>query len=146
MSVVRSVEVSVDPETAFRIFTEEIDAWYERGRYSWNDPERAVAIRFEDGRLLEVWDEGDGFEMGFVTAWEPGERLAFAYRSVHLPPEIHTEVEVRFDPVAAGTRVTLEHRGLEQLPEEEYTRWRERAWAPFMQAFRAYVSGRKNFT
>jgi hypothetical protein len=81
VSVVRTVEVPVDPETAFRMFTEEIDDWYERGRYSWNDPERAVAIRFEGGRLLEVWNDGGAFEMGVVTMWEPGEQLAFAYRA-----------------------------------------------------------------
>ena len=146
MSVVRTVEVAVDPGTAFRMFTEEIDEWYERGPYSWNDPERAVAIRFEHGRLLEVWDEGDGYEMGFVTAWEPGERLVFAYRSVHLPPDLETEVEIRFEPIAAGTRVTLEHRGLELLPRDEYERWRRRAWVPFVEAFRRYVNARKNFT
>lgn len=111
MSVVRTVEVAVDPGTAFRMFTEEIDEWYERGPYSWNDPERAVAIRFEHGRLLEVWDEGDGYEMGFVTAWEPGERLVFAYRSVHLPPDLETEVEIRFEPIAAGTRVSSSTEG-----------------------------------
>jgi hypothetical protein len=141
VSVVRSVEVPLDPETAFRVFTEKIDEWYERGRYSWNDPERAVAIRFERGRLLEVWDNGGAFEMGVVTAWEPGVRLAFAYRSVHLPPRLETEVEVLFEQIADGTRVTLEHRGLEQLPDDEYVRWRERAWVPFMQAFRRYAGG-----
>lgn len=146
MSVVRSVDVPVDPATAFQIFTEEIDDWYVRGPYSWNDPERAVAIRFEERRLLEVWDDGGGYELGRVTAWEPGERLAFAYRSVHLPEDLDTEVEVRFEEVSGGTRVTLEHRGLEQLPDEEYALWRRRAWAPFVEAFRRYVSARKNFT
>jgi hypothetical protein len=143
MSVVRTVHVPAEPPDAFRMFTEEIDDWYERGRYSWNDPARAVAIRFEGDRLLEIWDDGGAYEMGRVTVWEPGRRLAFAYRSVHLPPELETEVEVRFEPVAGGTRVTLEHRGLEQLPEDEYARWRERAWAPFMQAFRAYVTAER---
>ena len=146
MSVVRTVEVPVDPGTAFRMFTEEIDEWYERGPYSWNDPGRAVAIRFERGRLLEVWDDGDAYEMGLVTAWAPGERLAFAYRNVHLPPELETEVEVRFDAIAAGTRVTLEHRGLQHLPPDEYERWRRRAWTPFMESFGGYVNARKNFT
>jgi hypothetical protein len=121
------------------MFTDDIDAWYERGRYSWNDPERAVAIRFDRGRLLEEWDDGGSFEMGVITAWEPGERLAFGYRNVHLPAELETEVEVRFEAVPAGTRVTLEHRGLEQLPDDEYARWRERAWSLFMKAFARYA-------
>jgi uncharacterized protein YndB with AHSA1/START domain len=140
MTVVRSVDVPVAPAEAFRAFTEEIDDWYERGPYSWNDPERAVAIRFDEGRLLEVYDEGEPFEMGRVTAWEPGRRLAFAYRSVQLPIDLETEVEVRFEPVPEGTRVTLEHRGLERLQADVYALWQQRAWVRFMQVFADYVT------
>jgi uncharacterized protein YndB with AHSA1/START domain len=140
VSIVRTVEIPVDPATAFSVFTDEIDAWYERGRYSWNVPERASGIRFEDGRLLELHDDGDAYEMGRVTVWEPGRRLAFAYRSVHLPEELETEVEVRFEPAGAGTRVTLEHRGLEALPPDEFARWQERAWKRFVEVYADYVT------
>ena len=140
MSVVRTVDVAVDPATAFSVFTDEIDTWYERGPYSWNDPARAVAIRFEDGRLLEVYEEGEPYEMGRVTAWAPGERVAFAYRNVHLPLE-GTEVEVRFEPIAGGTRVTLEHRGLERLPPDEYATWERRAWVRLMQVYADFLRG-----
>src|SRR5439155_16916456 len=34
-SVTTSVEVAVDPLTAFEVFTEEIDSWYQRGPHSW---------------------------------------------------------------------------------------------------------------
>lgn len=138
MSVVRVVEVALDPEAAFAVFTDEIDEWYERGPHSWNDPERAIAIGFRDGRLLDLYEEGEPFEMGRVTAWEPGRRLAFAYRSVHLTLE-GTEVEVRFDRVPGGTRVTLEHRGLEALPPDEYETWRRRAWARLMEVYAEFA-------
>ena len=140
MSIVRTVDVAVDPAEAFRVFTAEIDEWYERGEHSWNDPARAVGIGFEGARLLERWADGDAYEVGRVTAWEPGRRLAFVYRSVHLPLE-DTVVEVRFEPIADGTRVTLEHTGLERLPPDELARWERRAWARLMQAFRAYAGG-----
>jgi len=55
--VVRTVDVAVDPATAFEVFTAEIDDWYERGRYSWHDPKRAVRIRFEPG-VGGRWIEG----------------------------------------------------------------------------------------
>ena len=139
-SVVRTVDVAVDPATAFAVFTDEIDDWYERGPYSWNDPGRAIAIRFEEGRLLELYEQGEPYEMGRVTAWEPGRRLAFVYRNVHLPLE-GTVVEVRFDAVEGGTRVTLEHRGLEALPSEEYETWRRRAWVRLMEVYAEYVGG-----
>jgi hypothetical protein len=144
LSVVRTIDVPVDPATAFALFTEEIDDWYERGPYSWNAPERAVGICFREGRLLELHLDGDAYEMGRLTAWEPGERLAFAYRSVHLPAGLRTEVEVRFEAIGDGTRVTLEHRGLEGLPADEHARWRERAWLRFMQVFGDYVSSRSS--
>jgi hypothetical protein len=138
MTVVRTVVVPVDPSEAFRLFTDEIDDWYERGPHSWNDPARAVGIRFENGRLVELWDDGGRYEMGRVIAWVPGRRLAFVYRSVQLPLD-DTVVEVRFEDAPAGTRVTLEHRGLERLPPDHRARWEERAWARLMDVFGAHA-------
>jgi hypothetical protein len=110
------------------VFTGEIGEWYRSGPHSWNDPGRAVGIRFEPGvggRWIEVWDEasGEGYELGRIRVWEPGERLVVSYRNVQLPPGLETEIEVRFEPVQDGTRVTLEHRGLEALPAEELALW-----------------------
>ena len=144
-TITRRIDVGVDPATAFDVFTREIDAWYKRGPYSWNDPARAVAIRFEPGvggRWLEVWDEatGEGYEMGRILVWQPGARLVMTYRSVHLPPEPLTEIEVRFEPIPGGTRVTLDHRGWDRLPPDLVTAWEGRAWIAFVEAFREYVA------
>jgi uncharacterized protein YndB with AHSA1/START domain len=138
-SVVRTVEVRVDPATAFRAFTDEIGEWYGSGPYSWNDPERAVGIRFEPGvggRLVEIWDRdtGEGYEMGRIVAWEPGRRVAWTFRNVHMRAD-DTEVDVRFEATERGTRVTLEHSGLEVLPAEELERSRRYAWKAFMQLY-----------
>ncbi len=143
-AVVRTAEVAVAPGTAFRLFTEEIGAWYRSGRYSWNDPERAVGIRFEPGaggRLVEVHDAatGEGYDMGRVLVWEPGVRLVLEYRNVHLPPG-PSEVEVRFEPAEGGTRVTLEHRGLGPLPPAEVERFERNAWVAFLGWFEEYAA------
>ena len=100
------VEVSVDPNRAFTAFTDEIDSWWVRGPINFFDSGRAVAMRIESGvggRVLEVYDDhtGDALELGRITVWEPGSRLA--YRSL----VDDTEVDVRFDPVNGGTRVTV---------------------------------------
>lgn len=144
-AVVRTVDVDVDPATAFEVFTEEINDWYRPGAYSWNDPDRAVGIRFEPGvggRLMEIHDRatGEGYEMGRITVWEPGSRLVFAYRNVYLPPEPTTEVEVRFEATATGTRVTLEHRGLDRMPPDVYRTWEARAWIELMRWFGEHVA------
>jgi uncharacterized glyoxalase superfamily protein PhnB len=107
--VTASVEVSVDPQTAFRIFTEEIDAWWVRGPINFFDGARAAAMRFEPGvggRYLEVYDDaaGDALEIGRITVWEPGKRLV--YRS----SLDDTEVDILFETTPGGTRVMLEQR------------------------------------
>ena len=98
------VEVEVDPHTAFDVFTSEAAAWWNRDRSLWGTP---GVIRFEPGvggRLLL-----DGArEVGRVTVWEPGPRLAFSYGP---DGDARTEVEVRFEATETGTRVVLRHRG-----------------------------------
>ena len=102
---------------------------------------RAKTILIEPGiggRWLEVWDEstGEGYELGRVLVWEPGERVVLSYRNVHLPPG-DTEVEVRFEPIGTATRVTLEHRGIAEMSEAQ----RANAWLNFMAWFREYAEG-----
>ena len=101
-----AVKVTVDPMTAFTAFTEEIDAWWVRGPINFFDASRAVAMRIEPGvggRVLEVYDDarGDALELGRITAWRPGEQLA--YRSL----VDDTEIDVRFQAVEGGTEVSV---------------------------------------
>jgi uncharacterized protein YndB with AHSA1/START domain len=143
-SVTASVEVAVDPTTAFEVFTQDIDAWYKRGPHSFKDPRRAVGVRFEPGvggRLLEVHDAatGEGIEWGRVLVWEPGARLVFSDLLSSAPPAPLTEVEVRFASVDGGTRVTLEHRGLDRLPPEVAAQKREHGWIILLGWFDEHV-------
>lgn len=118
-AVTASVEVAVEPAVAFAIFTEEIGQWWRPGPINWYDSERAIGTRIEPGvggRWIEVYDDaaGDVLEIGRVLVWEPGERLVLAYRDGGHELD-GTEVEVRFETIDGGTRVTLEHRGWEKL-------------------------------
>ncbi len=106
-STVVSVCVGVDQATAFTAFTEELDLWWVRGPINYFDAARAVGMRCEPGvggRLVEVYDEmtGEGRELGRITVWEPGDRLAWK-SSVD-----DVEIEVRFAPAAAGTDVIVQ--------------------------------------
>jgi hypothetical protein len=146
-SVVRTMDVGVDPGTAFRVFTEEIDEWFARGPYSFNYPDRAVGLRFEPGvggRWLELWSDGGGYEWGRITVWEPGHRFVVRYRHRSLPPEPLTEIEVRFEPgPTGGTTVTLEHRGWDALPPEALRAWAGRAWRQLMFGFADWADRRR---
>ncbi|MBV8772882.1 MAG: SRPBCC domain-containing protein, partial [Deltaproteobacteria bacterium] len=74
------------------------------------------------GRLIEILPGGDIFEIGRITTWESGVRLAFTWRQETFEPGQLTRVEVRFEPVADETRVTVEHHGWDTVPEEHVAR------------------------
>lgn len=100
-----SVEVAVDPLTAFNAFTEEIGHWWVPGPINHWDFARAITKRIEPGvggRVMEVYQDGH-LELGRITVWEPGQRLV--YRS----SVDETEVDIRFEAIDAGTRVSVEH-------------------------------------
>ena len=99
-----SVEVAVDPTTAFRIFTEEIDLWWVRGPINFHDASRLVELRLEPGvggRLLEIYDEvaGDVLVSSRIVVWEPGARLLLR------DCVQDTETDIRFTRTDTGTRV-----------------------------------------
>ena len=122
-----STIVEVSPSVAFTVFTDEIDSWWGRGpRFRWL-PDLPGKLRFEGergGRLVEVTDDdtGDGFEVGRILTWEPGKQLVFEFRALDFEPEQCTQVEVRFEAVPAGTRVSIEHRGWNSLPADHPAR------------------------
>jgi hypothetical protein len=115
-----SVEVPLEPEVAFEAFTSEIDRWWRPGPLNWYDSERATGTKIEPGvggRWLELYDAdgNDLLEIARITVWEPGIRIVMDYLDGGYD-NAGTEVEVRFDPVEGGTRVTIEHRGWTALP------------------------------
>jgi uncharacterized protein YndB with AHSA1/START domain len=115
------VTVEATPEEAFRIFTEEIGLWWRRDTPYWNDRERGLSVRIEPGeggRFIEVYDleTGSGMEVGRVTAWEPGRRLALTWTQVGWPDGTSTDLEITFEPAESATRVRLEHTGFERMP------------------------------
>lgn len=101
-----TVEVAVDPDTAFSVFTEELDLWWVRGPINHQAGGRVLAMHCEPGvggRLLEVYDDttGDALELARITTWEPGKRVAWT-SSID---DVRTDV--RFEPSNAGTVVRV---------------------------------------
>jgi hypothetical protein len=50
-------------------------------------------------------------QIGRTLDWQPGARLLLESWTWTFRPGEHTEVEVRFEAIGDGTRVTVEHRG-----------------------------------
>jgi Activator of Hsp90 ATPase homolog 1-like protein len=108
------------PEQAFSIFIDEVGLGLHTVNWSWIQPERGRYLRFRRGacgRFVELHDAvtGTGVEIGRVTVWQPGARLALTWREVYWPAGASTDVDVRFEPLFGGTLVSLEHSGFERI-------------------------------
>lgn len=114
------VVVKVDPERAFEAFTAEINNWWKKDSPFWMDKDRRLGLRFEPhvgGRFLEVYDEnGEGYEIGRITAWEPGAKVAYTWRQSDWPEHAITNVEVTFEAIDGGTLVRMRQTGWERVP------------------------------
>jgi hypothetical protein len=158
-SVRVTVTVAVDPATAFVVFTEEIGDWYRAGVATFPRPAPATTLAFAPdlrgpdaetglrgpnagvgvgGRLVEVGPDGAGevVEHARVTVWEPGRRLVFVDRR-------GTEVDVRFEPAPDGTRVVLEHRGLDRLDPEDARKLGKFGWSRLAAWFESHAANRR---
>lgn len=124
-AVIVSLRVQATPLEAFEVFTQEIAAWWKPNGLFQLTPRGDGVLRFEPGeggRLVTDLPNGKTFEIGQITAWAPGERLAFTWRQASFAPEQATHVEVRFEEVGEETRVTVEHRGWDEIPQEHAAR------------------------
>lgn len=117
-----ALRVKAAPERAFAVFTGEIGEWWRPNGMFQTTPRAPGRLAFQDGRLVETLASGKVFEIGKVLAWEPPGRLVFSWRQASFPPDLHTEVEVRFEAVGEETRVSVEHRGFHNVPADSAAR------------------------
>ena len=120
-----ALRVPATPTRAFQAFTAEIGQWWRPNQLFQFTARPAGTLAFEPGeggRFIETAADGEVFEIGRITAWQPGARLAFTWRQASFAPGQVTEVEIRFEAVGSETRVTVEHRGWETVPQEHVAR------------------------
>lgn len=121
-----ALRVRATPERAFAAFVNEIGQWW-RPNVLFQTTPRPGVLSFEPGeggRLIETRAGGKSFEIGRIRIWEPPSRLVFSWRQASFPLDLHTEVEVMFQAVGEETRVSIEHRGFDQVPADSAARHR----------------------
>ncbi len=149
-SVLVAIRVRATPQQAFDVFTQEIALWWRPSGLFEVTPRGDGELAFEggpDGRLITKLPNGRIYEIGKITAWEPGARLAFTWRQASFTPDQATHVEVRFEAVGEETRVSIDHQGWAEIPREHVARHGfpdhatlQRAaewWRASLEAFRA---------
>ena len=115
-----SIRLDAGLEQAFDAFTRRMGDWWRPHPLFATTPKAPGVFALVDpgqhGRLVETLEGGQCFEVGRVTAWDAPNRLAFSFRPASLGSDQNTEVEVRFEAIGDGVRVTLTHRGWSSLP------------------------------
>lgn len=124
--VVVALRIAAPPARVFEAFTAEIAAWWRPNPLFAFTPRSPGVMAFEgegnERRLVERLASGKVFEVGKVRVWEPGETLVVGWRQASFAPNMDTEVEVRFEAVEGGTRVSIEHRGWDSVPTAHVAR------------------------
>lgn len=122
--VVKTVDVRRSAGDAFRVFTEEITAWWPMAthtRAKTAEGQKTVRVTIEPhvgGRVYETLADGAELEWGRVTNYKPGELFSMLWTMGRPAPQ-HTDVSVRFEQVGADAcRVTLTHENWERMGEE----------------------------
>ena len=116
LSIRKSITVRVPMEDAFRAFTAEMGEWWPLAVKSvaMEKAETVVVEPSVGGRVYEREQGGIEHPWGEVLVWESPSRFSFSWHPGRATETAQT-VDVRFTPVAEGTRVELEHRGWESL-------------------------------
>jgi uncharacterized protein YndB with AHSA1/START domain len=117
--VTKSIDVNLPVDAAFRLFTEGLGTWWPLRTHSVGEA-RAATCKLEGrmgGRLYEILEDGVEVDWGTILSWEPPNRLVFSWHPGYNSDQAQ-EVEVTFEPYAAGSRLYLIHRGWEKRSAE----------------------------
>ena len=119
-----SILVRASAETAFRVYTEELDSWWPKSHHIGSSPmTRAVMEPGVGGRVYSEQEDGNSCQWGSVLAWDPPRSFTMAWQispqwQFEVDPAKWSEVEVTFMPAEdRQTLVALEHRYFERHGE-----------------------------
>lgn len=124
ITVYTGIDLPLEPGAAFEAVANELALALPR-----------LGIHFEaglEGRVIQ-----NSFEVGRLVAWEPGKRIAIAWRQASWEPEMTTEIEFLFEPADGGTHLRIAHHNWGALigNGDEIAGWFTSALAaPFLQA------------
>ena len=119
-----SIVVDAPVETAFAVFTQDMDSWWPKEHHILEAP--LARMEFEPrvgGEIYDVGTDGSECHWARVLAYEPPHRVVFSW-DITLQWQIETdhartsEIEVRFLAESpTRTRVELEHRHIDRHGE-----------------------------
>jgi uncharacterized protein YndB with AHSA1/START domain len=117
--IVKSVVLRCGVERAFTLFTQRAGEWWPADRRHTDDPGSTIHIE-SSGRFVECAGNGTEVQLGVVRVFEPERRLVLDWYP-GTDRVNATRVEVLFETVEGGTRVTI-HHGAGEANNELFSR------------------------
>jgi len=120
-----SLKIKAAPAVVFEAFVNDIGLWWQPNPMFAFTPRAPGVLRFEpgpDGRLIETRAGGKQFEVGKIRLWSPPDRLIFSWKQATFQNGMDTQVEVTFESISAGTRVTVQHWAWDTVPLDHVAR------------------------
>jgi uncharacterized protein YndB with AHSA1/START domain len=119
-SIRREIVVPVSKDEAFEVFTSRMTDWWPSDHHIGSAPIEQIVIEpHEGGRWYTRHEDGSETSTGYVTSWEPPDRVVITWQigaDWRYDPELVTTIEVTFLAQAQRrTLVALEHRDLERF-------------------------------
>ena len=116
----KEVLVAASQETAFRVFTENINRWWPKSHHVGKFPMKEMILEgHAGGRWFSRHEDGTEVKVGYVRTWDPFAHLVLIWQidgNFQCDPDLISEVKVHFIPEGPKTtRVTLEHGDLDKL-------------------------------
>jgi Activator of Hsp90 ATPase homolog 1-like protein len=134
----REILVAADPQVAFRVFVERIGQWWPLAEHSVYGAEASVSFDGDD--LVEIAPDGQRCVWGSVTAWHPGDEVAFTWHPGGDAARA-SHVTVTFRRSGEQTLVTLVHRGWEVFADPTAARAEyEQGWPTVLGRYRDQVT------
>ena len=117
-------EIECPPDHAFDVWTRRISQWWPADHTTTGETGLTIVLEPRvGGRIFERTQGVREHDWGEVTVWEPPRHLVYLWHLRREPADA-TEVDIRFvDAGARRTRVEIEHRGWERIPDGQ--RWRD---------------------
>jgi len=136
----KEIFIEAAPETAFRVFTEQISAWWPLHKYGlFLEDRQSVVFEDREGwQLIERSKDGREAVWGEVLDYELAGRLRMTWHPGWDADEEPSEIEVTFTADGDGTLVVLEHRGWERVKDErrKARTGYDRGWSDVLDSYR----------
>lgn len=121
LTIHREVEVPVEPQVAFEIFTQRMTEFWPSTHRIGSEPFEAVVIEPRiGGRWYERAADGNQCDWGQVIRWDPPTGLTLTWQITadwRFDAELETEIDVSFAPQESGTCVRFTHHNLQRYGE-----------------------------